>query len=45
VGGGLLGARVARGLSAKKGLLNTVFAVLIFIVAGYMIWQSLGALK
>lgn len=45
VGGGLLGARVAKRLSASKGLLNSVFAMLIFIVAGYTIWQTLGALQ
>jgi uncharacterized membrane protein YfcA len=42
--GGLLGARVAKRLSAQKGLLNTVFASLIFVVAGYMLWQSSAAL-
>jgi hypothetical protein len=41
IGGGVLGARAARHLSAKKGLLNSVFAAIIFVVAGYMIWQSL----
>lgn len=40
--GGLGGARTARLLSAKKGLLNSVFATIIFVVAGYMIWQSLS---
>lgn len=42
--GGLIGARVARFLSGKKGLLNSVFAMLIFAVAGYMLWRSAGAL-
>lgn len=39
--GGLGGARTARLLAGKKGLLNSVFATIIFVVAGYMIWQSL----
>ena len=43
--GGLLGARVAKTLSARKGLLNTVFAVLIFAVAAYMLWKSAGAFR
>ena len=40
VGGGLLGAGAATGLAAKKGLLNRVFAGLIFVVATYMLWKS-----
>ena len=43
--GGVIGAMVAKRLSGRKGLLNTVFAVLIFCVAGYMIWHSAGALR
>ena len=43
--GGVIGAMVAKQLSGRKGLLNTVFAVLIFCVAGYMIWHSAGALR
>lgn len=42
--GGVLGARASHRLSAHKGLLNTVFAGLIFLVAGYMIWRGLQAL-
>ena len=38
--GGLVGAAASRRLSAHKGLLNTVFAVLIFCVALYMLWKS-----
>ena len=39
--GGLLGARTAKGLSNKRGALNTVFAVLIFAVAIYTLVRSL----
>ena len=45
VGGGIIGAMVAKRLSGKKGLLNTVFAGLIFVVAAYMLWQSSAALR
>lgn len=38
--GGLVGAAASRRLSAHKGLLNTVFAALIFCVACYMLWKS-----
>jgi hypothetical protein len=43
--GGLVGAMAAKRLSARKGLLNTVFAGIIFAVAAYMLWQSSGALR
>lgn len=39
VAGGLAGTAVARRLSGD-GKLTLVFAVLIFVVAGYMLWQS-----
>lgn len=42
--GGLIGTRASHRLSARKGLLNTVFAGLIFVVAGYMIWRAIPAL-
>ena len=42
--GGLLGARLAKALSARKGMLNTVFAGLIFLVAVYTLYRSAGAL-
>lgn len=45
VGGGIIGAMVAKRLSGQKGLLNTVFAGLIFVVAAYMLWQSSAALR
>lgn len=44
VAGGLVGARLAKGLSSRKGALNTVFAGLIFVVAAYMLYRSAGAL-
>jgi uncharacterized membrane protein YfcA len=40
--GGLLGARSAKTLAGRKGVLNTVFAALIFAVAVYMLVRSLG---
>lgn len=39
VGGGFAGTMVAKRLSGA-GTLTTVFAVLIFVVAAYMLWQS-----
>lgn len=42
--GGLVGARLAKTLSGRKGMLNTVFAALIFVVAFYMLYRSAGAL-
>lgn len=41
--GGYGGARLARHLSSARGRLNIVFAVLIFVVAGYMLWRSAAA--
>ncbi|WP_242137856.1 sulfite exporter TauE/SafE family protein [Sphingomonas sp. TREG-RG-20F-R18-01] len=41
--GSLLGTRIARRLSGTAGLLTTVFAVLIFVVAAYMLWKSAAA--
>jgi len=41
--GGLIGARYASALASRKGLLNMVFAGMIMVVAGYMLWRSLGA--
>lgn len=38
--GGLLGARIAHRLSGVEGRLTTLFAMLIFAVAGYMLWKS-----
>jgi uncharacterized protein len=39
-----LSARLARGLSGRKGALDLVFAVLIFVVAIYMLYRSGAAL-
>ncbi|NOU02516.1 MAG: sulfite exporter TauE/SafE family protein [Novosphingobium sp.] len=41
--GSLIGTRVSRYLAAKKGILNTVFATMIVIVAGYMLYRSSAA--
>lgn len=38
--GGMAGTSTAQRLSARKGTLNTAFAILVFAVAGYMLWQS-----
>ncbi len=43
--GGLAGARLAKLMSGRKGLLNSVFAGLIFVVALYMLYQSAVALN
>jgi len=43
VAGGLFGTMAAKRLSGG-GQLNTVFAVLIFVVAAYMLWKSWAAL-
>ena len=42
--GGLLGARAAGALAARRGALNAVFAALIFAVAIYMLVRSLGVI-
>lgn len=39
--GGLAGSRVALLLQQRKGTLNVLFASMIMVVAGYMIWQNL----
>ena len=47
VGGGIVGSvggtRLAERLGAKTGRLTIVFALLIFIVALYMLWRSAAA--
>lgn len=43
VAGSLLGTRTAKRLSGS-GHLGTIFAILIFIVAAYMLWQSATAI-
>jgi uncharacterized protein len=42
VAGGLLGTRLARIVSARRGALNTVFAVVIIAVALYMLARNLS---
>ena len=42
-GGGLIGAKIAKRLSGTTGTLSVVFAVMIFVVAAYMLWKSLHA--
>ena len=44
VGGGVLGAFAARRLSQRRGLLGSLFATLIFVVAIYMAWRSATAI-
>jgi uncharacterized membrane protein YfcA len=41
--GGFGGMRLARHLSKERGQLATVFALLIFAVAAYMLWKSYAA--
>lgn len=43
IAGGLGGAKLAHHLAGQRGLLNAVFACLIFLVAGYMLYRSHGA--
>lgn len=38
--GGLVGARLATGLSGTRGTLNKIFAIMVFAVATYMIYRS-----
>lgn len=38
--GGMIGAALAGRLAARKGALNTMFAFMIFVVAGYMIYRG-----
>ena len=42
--GGLAGATAARWLSKSRSALTTIFAGLIFAVAGYMLWKSGSAI-
>jgi len=39
--GGLIGTRLARHLSARRGVLNIVFAAAIILVALYMLTRNL----
>lgn len=42
--GGWVGQRLAGRLSQRRGLLNRLFAGLLIVVAGYMLWRSAGLL-
>lgn len=42
IGGGVLGMLLAIRLSAYKNILNRLFAVLIFVVAGYILYRNSG---
>ena len=41
--GGLGGVKLAHDLAARRGMLNAVFASLIFVVAAYVLYRSRGA--
>lgn len=41
--GGRIGVRMAAELAGRRGTLQSMFAALIFLVAAYMLWKSLGA--
>ena len=42
--GGLLGIRLAVGLAPRKAALNQIFAVLVFVVAAYMLYRNVAAI-
>jgi uncharacterized membrane protein YfcA len=44
IGGGLIGMLIAARLSSYKNVLNRIFAGLIFVAAGYMLYRSVGDL-
>jgi uncharacterized membrane protein YfcA len=44
VGGGLIGMLAATRLASYKNALNRIFAALIFVVAGYVLYRSIGEL-
>ncbi len=43
IAGGIGGLALAQRLSARKGLLNSIFAVLVLTVAAYVLWRSSAA--
>ncbi|RNJ47111.1 hypothetical protein B5V01_32975 [Mesorhizobium erdmanii] len=43
IGGGLIGMLAATRLASYKNVLNRIFAALIFVVAGYVLYRSTGA--
>jgi len=45
IGGSMAGTGTSRRMAAHKGQLNTVFAILVLIVALYMLYQSLQVLS
>jgi uncharacterized membrane protein YfcA len=45
VAGGFLGMVLAGALASNKSALNRIFAGLIFVVAGYMLYRNAGAIK
>lgn len=42
--GGYLGARLSKNLASKRGVLNIVFAIVIFATAAYMLVRSWGSM-
>lgn len=42
--GGAIGMRLAVRLSSRRGALVKVFALVLFVVAGYMLYRSIGAM-
>jgi uncharacterized protein len=42
--GGLLGMALATGLASRKAALNRIFASLVFVVAGYMLYRNAAVL-
>ena len=38
--GGIIGAQIAKRLSASRGRLTVLFAGLVFVVAAYMLWKT-----
>lgn len=40
IGGGIIGGFAARKLAVRKGALTTLFVLLIFVVAGYMLYKG-----
>lgn len=43
IAGGILGAAFATRLARQRGALQRVFAGVVFVVAAYMLWRTLGA--
>ena len=45
IAGGLGGLALAQRLATQRGMLNRLFAVFVLVVAGYVLWRSVGALN